>query len=62
MAQGVKDLVLSLLWYPSRLWLEFDPWPWNFCMPQAWPPPQKKNKHKKNKVGKNKYNSYAVYV
>ena len=34
----VKDLVLSLLW------LEFNPWPENVCMPQAWP----KNKEKKN--------------
>ena len=29
-AQQVKDLVLSLLW------LEFDPWPQNFCMLQVW--------------------------
>ena len=27
----VKDLVLSLLW------LRFNPWPENFCMPWAWP-------------------------
>ena len=25
----VKDSALS------SLWLRFDPWPWNFCMPQA---------------------------
>ena len=31
MAQWVKDLVLSLLW------LEFSPWPGNFCMPQVQP-------------------------
>ena len=31
MAQGIKDLVLSLLW------LGFDPWPGNFCMPWMWP-------------------------
>ena len=29
LAQGVKDLVLSLLWH------RFNPWPWN--MLQAWP-------------------------
>ena len=29
--QWVKDLALSLLW------LRFDPWPWNFRMPHAWP-------------------------
>ena len=32
--QGVKDLVVSLLWHG------FDPWPRNFCMP--WAQPEKK--------------------
>ena len=36
--QQVKDLALSLLWH----WV--DPWPQNFCMPQA---QQKQNKTKK---------------
>ena len=30
-AQQVKALALSLLWY------EFDPWPGNFHMLQVWP-------------------------
>ena len=29
----VKDLALSLLWLGSLLWLVFQPWPKNFCMP-----------------------------
>ena len=28
MAQWIKDLVLSLLWFG------FDPWPGNFCLPK----------------------------
>ena len=36
LAQWVKDLVLSLLWF------RFDPWPRNFCTLQAW----LKNKNK----------------
>ena len=37
----VKDPALLLLW------CRFDSWPWNFCMPWAWPkkPPIK---HKEN--------------
>jgi len=31
-AQGIKDMALSLLWLGSLLRLGFDPWPWNFCM------------------------------
>lgn len=27
MAQWVKDLMLSLLWFWLLLWLGFDPWP-----------------------------------
>ena len=30
-AQQVKDPGLSLVW------LGVNPWPWNFCMPWAWP-------------------------
>ena len=39
MAQQVKDLVLSLLWLRLLLWLGFDPWPQNFCIPWAQPTP-----------------------
>ena len=35
--QQVKDPVLPLLWLRSLLWHRFDPWPGNFCMPQAQP-------------------------
>ena len=35
MAQWVKDLILSLLWYKS------DPWPRNFCLRQVWPKKKK---------------------
>ena len=35
MVKQVKDLALSLLWHG------FDPWPWNFCMPQVWPKKKK---------------------
>ena len=34
-AQWVKDQVLSLLWLGSLMWLEYDPWPENFHMPQV---------------------------
>ena len=44
MAQQIKDLELSLLWLGSLLWHWFNPWPWNFCMPQA--QPKKKKPHK----------------
>ena len=37
----VRDLALSLLW------LRFNPWPRNFCMP--WALPKKKKKKKKRK-------------
>ena len=37
MVQQVKDPTLSLLWLGSLLWLRFDPWPGNFCMPQVQP-------------------------
>ena len=35
MAQGVKDLALSVLWPWLLLWCGFSPWPGNFQMPQA---------------------------
>ena len=41
-AQWVKDLVLSLLWLKSLLRHGFEPWPGNFCMPQAWPKKKKR--------------------
>ena len=37
MAQQVKDLALSLLWFKSLLWRKFNPWPRNIHMPQVWP-------------------------
>ena len=37
MAQGVKDLALSLQQFGSLLWHGFDPWPGNFRMPQVLP-------------------------
>ena len=40
-AQWVKDLALSLLWYG------FDPWPGNFLMLWAWPKKKKKKKETK---------------
>ena len=40
----VKDSALSLLW------LRFDLWPRNFCMPQAWP----KKSPEKPKIKENK--------
>ena len=40
-AQWVKDPALSLLWLWLQLWHGFDPWPRNFCMPQA--QPERKN-------------------
>ena len=42
-AQQVKDLALSPLWHG------FDPWPWNFCMPQA-QPEKRKEKRKEIKI------------
>ena len=39
----VKDPVLSLPWLGSLLWHGFDPWPWNFHVPWAWP--KNKTKH-----------------
>ena len=33
---AVKDLASSLLW------LRFDPWPRNFCVPWVWPKQNKK--------------------
>ena len=45
MAQGVRDLVLSLQWLESLLWHGFDSWPRNFHIP--WVQPKKKRKEKK---------------
>ena len=36
----VKDPALSVRW------LRFDPWPGNFCMPQAWPKNKEKEFHR----------------
>ena len=35
--QQVKDLVLSLQWLRSPLWLRFSPCPGNFYIPRDWP-------------------------
>ena len=40
-AQGAKDLVLSLLLLGSLLWCRFNAWPRNFCMPWLWPKKEK---------------------
>ena len=40
--QWVKDLVLSLWWLGSLLWLRFDTWPRNFHMLRTWPKEKKK--------------------
>ena len=42
----VKDPALSLLWLKSLLWLWFNPWLDNFCIPRVQPKPPK-NKTKK---------------
>ena len=36
-AQGVKDLALSLQWLGLLLWHRFNPWPQNFHMQWVWP-------------------------
>ena len=45
-AQWVKDLVLSLLWFSLLLWHKFNPWPGNFCMLQAEGKEREKEKKK----------------
>ena len=37
MAQWVKDLASSMPVVQVKLWLGFNPWPQNFCMPQVRP-------------------------
>ena len=34
-AQWVKDLEMLLLWLWLQIWLRFDPWPRDFCMPKV---------------------------
>ena len=46
MVQWIKDLALLQLWHRLQLWCGFDPWPWNFHMPQV-QPKKFKNKNKK---------------
>ena len=41
----VKDSALSLVW------LRFNPWPRNFCMPQAWPKQKTKKQNMKTAWG-----------
>ena len=48
-AQQVKALALSLQWFGSLLWHEFDPWPGNFHMPQSWPVERKKRRKERRK-------------
>ena len=33
---GLKDPVLIHLQHRLQLWLGFNPWPSNFCVPQVW--------------------------
>ena len=49
-AQWVKDPMLSLQWLRLLLWRRLDPWPRNFCMPQAQPKKEKNQKTKKDKL------------
>ena len=42
----VKDWALLLLW------LEFDPWPSNFCMPWEWGKKKKKKKTNETEINK----------
>ena len=39
---GGKDLALSQLWLWLQLWRGFNPWPGNFCRPQAQPKKKKR--------------------
>ena len=39
---GLKDPALPQLLCRLQLQLRFNPWPRNFCMPQMWPQPLKK--------------------
>ena len=57
-AQQVKDPVLSLLWLSLLLWVGFNPWPQNFCMPRT---PPKTNKQKKKKKKKKKKGSKYIF-
>ena len=43
-AQQVKDLALAPQQLSWLLWQRFDPWPRNFHILQAWPPPPCKKK------------------
>ena len=42
----VKDPALSPLWY------EFNPWPWNFLMPQGWPKKKEREREREKKEEK----------
>ena len=48
MVHQVKDPVLSLQWFGLLLWCEFDRWPGNFCILQAWPKILKTKKIKRS--------------
>ena len=52
-AQWDKDPALSLLWFVSLLWCEFDPWPRNFHMPWGQPKRKKNERVKIHLVQKN---------
>ena len=53
MAQRVKDPVLSLHWLGSAMagGSEFNPWPRNFHMIQAWPKKRKKRETQSQELG-----------
>ena len=46
-AQWVRDPALVPIWLRSLLWCRFDPWPGNFHVQRARPPPPKKKVYKK---------------
>ena len=48
----------------SLLWLRFDPWPQNFCMPWAWPkhPPRKKSHSRPDMLDGLQYRWLALLV
>ena len=49
-AQQIKDLVLLLLWLGLLLWYWFSPWPSNFYIPWASPPPRRRPHKTQNEI------------
>ena len=56
-AQGVKELALSLLWLRSLLWPGFAPQPGNFHMPWVWTE-RTKRKERKREGGRKKERNF----